>query len=59
MSKKKTTVVLSARELRTKQSGNYTVKEVADHEINYSDIPELTEEQLKKFRPISKKKLLK
>lgn len=56
MSKKKSTVALSAPESRRKLSANYTVREVPDDEINLSDIPELTEDQLRQFRTLSKKK---
>jgi hypothetical protein len=56
MSKKKTTVVLSVQELRKRKSGSYMIREVADEDIDCSEIPEFTEEQLRKFRPLSKKK---
>jgi hypothetical protein len=56
MSKKKSTFGLSARELRKKLSGSYMIKHIADKDIDCSDIPELTEEQMRKFRPMSKKK---
>jgi hypothetical protein len=56
VSKKKTTVELSARESRIKKSRNYMVREVADKDIDYSDIPALTDEQMRQFKPVSKEK---
>lgn len=56
MSKKKTTVELSVPDLRTKKSETYMIRNIADEDIDYSDIPRTTKEQLKKFRPLSKRK---
>lgn len=56
MSKKRTTAASSVRESRKSRSVSYTTKNVLDEEIDCSDIPELTQEQLAKFRPLSKRK---
>jgi uncharacterized protein (DUF4415 family) len=47
---KKTTIVLSAHELLTKKSVRSTKRNLKDSEIDYSDIPELSKEQLAKFK---------
>ena len=47
---KKTITVLSARDLQTKRNGNFTKRKVEDSKIDYSDIPELSDEQLRKFK---------
>lgn len=61
MSKKKSsTVVLSARELRklVKTEG-IRFRHVADKDIDYSDIPRLTEEQMRQFQPVKRRKSVK
>lgn len=46
---KKSITVLSAQELLARKSGKSTNRKVKDSEIDFSDIPELTGEQLSKF----------
>ncbi len=41
---------LSAQDLQTKKSVTY----ISDHEIDYSDIPELTDEQLKGLKRVGR-----
>lgn len=47
---KKTTTVLSAPELLARKSGKSMRRKVKDADIDFSDIPELTDEQLSKFK---------
>jgi len=47
---KKTTIVLSAQELLTRKSVKSTGRKIKDSEIDYSDIPELDDETIKKFK---------
>jgi len=47
---KKSITVLSAQELLTKKNAQFTKRKIKDSEINYSDIPELTDGQLSKFK---------
>lgn len=47
---KKSITVLSAQELLTKKSASFIKRTLDDSEIDYSDIPELTDEQLRKFK---------
>ena len=47
---KKTTTVLSVPELLARKSVKSTSRKIKDSEIDYSDIPEFTGEQLSKFK---------
>ena len=49
----------SARELLTKKKSTFTSREVREEDIDYSDIPELTEEQMRQFKPRFQKSKLK
>jgi hypothetical protein len=49
MSKKRTTG-LSLQELLVLKKGDFTVRHVKDEDIDFSDLPELTDEQLKQFK---------
>lgn len=46
---KKPTIVLSAQELRARRNAISIGRKVKDSEIDFSDIPELDDEVLKKF----------
>lgn len=48
---KRSTIVLSAQELLTKKSAKFTGRKVKDSEIDYTDIPKFSREELKKFKP--------
>jgi len=47
---KKTITVLSAQELLARRNEKSTNRKVKDSEIDFSDIPELTDEQLSQFK---------
>lgn len=47
---KKSTTVLSAQELLAKRNVKSIARKVRDSEIDFSDMPELTDEQLSKFK---------
>jgi hypothetical protein len=51
--KRKTTTITesSARALLTKKKSEFTYRQVKDEDIDYSDIPELTQEQMRQFKP--------
>jgi uncharacterized protein (DUF4415 family) len=51
---KKKSIELSAQDLRTKTKGKSTFKRVKDSEIDYSDIPKFTAQQLKKFKRVGR-----
>ena len=51
---KKKSIELSARELLTKRSVKSTPRKIKDSEIDYSDIPELTADHLKKFKRVGR-----
>ena len=51
---KKKFVELSAQELLSKTRGKRTSRRIKDSEIDYSDIPELTESDLKKFKRVGR-----
>jgi len=47
---KKTITELSALELRARRSGKFMSRRLKDSEIDFSDIPELTDQQLSQFK---------
>lgn len=47
---KENTTALSARELLTKRNATSTRRKIKDGDIDYSDIPRLTDAQLGKFK---------
>jgi uncharacterized protein (DUF4415 family) len=47
---KRSIIELSAQDLRTKKNAGSMNRKVKDSEIDYSDIPELTSAELKKFK---------
>jgi hypothetical protein len=49
---KKNTVVLSARELQARAKKGFTKRIVREEDIDYSDIPKFSEDQLKQFKPV-------
>lgn len=51
---KKRFIELSAQELLTKRKGKTTFREIKDSEIDYSDIPELSNAELKKFKRVGR-----
>ena len=51
---KKKYIELSAQELLTKKSVKSTHRKVKDSEIDYSDIPELSSSDLKKFKRVGR-----
>jgi uncharacterized protein (DUF4415 family) len=51
---KKKSIELSAFELLTKRRGNSTFRKVKDSEIDYSDLPALSDKDLKKFRRVGR-----
>lgn len=52
---KKNIVVLSAQELLERVKAGIPFRHVREEDIDYSDIPELTEEQMRQFKPFHKK----
>lgn len=51
---KKKSIELSASDLPTKRKGKSTFHKVKDSEIDYSDIPELSDEDLGKFKRVGR-----
>lgn len=51
---KKKFIELSAQELLTKKSARSTMKKIKDSEIDYSDIPELSDADLKKIKRVGR-----
>lgn len=49
---KKNTVVLSAHELQARAKKGFTKRIVREEDIDFSDIPKFSAEQLKQFRPV-------
>lgn len=47
---KRSIIVSSAQELLTKKNAKYTGRKIKDADIDYSDIPKLSKEQLSKFK---------
>lgn len=50
MKKKLSTIELSVQDLQTRMKEERIVKKVKDSEIDYSDIPNFSKEQLNKFK---------
>jgi uncharacterized protein (DUF4415 family) len=51
---KKKYTELSASELQTKRKDKSTVRKIKDSEIDYSDIPEFSADELKKFKRVGR-----
>ena len=51
---KKSIVELSLRELLTRKKNSFTLREVKDSDIDYSEIPELTPERLAQLRRVGR-----
>ena len=51
---KKKSIELSAQELQTKMKGKSISKKIRDADIDYSDIPQFTSKQLKKFKRVGR-----
>lgn len=51
---KKKYTELSASDLLTKRKGKFTPHKIEDSKIDYSDIPEFSDAELKKFKPVGR-----
>lgn len=54
MKKKLSTIELSAQVLQTKVKGTRIVRDVKDNEIDYSDIPRFSKEQIAGFKKVGR-----
>lgn len=51
---KKKSIELSVSELQTRRKGHTTYRKVRDSEIDYSDLPALSDEELSKFKRVGR-----